>query len=183
MAGQILGNLVACEGLIFYQCHEPSLSWSVAQQCLPRSWWHHQMETFSVLLAICVGNSPVSGEFPAQRQVTRSFHVFFDLRLNKLLSKQSWGWWFEMQSCPLWRHCNVCINSSPPGQNSRLFAHDIFRCIFVNEKFCILVKISLKFVPKDNNPALVQIMAWHRIGNKPLPEPMLTWFTDAYMRH
>ena len=53
------------------------------------------METFSVLLAICAGNSPVPGEFPTQRPVTRSFHVFFDLRLNKLLSKQSWGWWFE----------------------------------------------------------------------------------------
>ena len=50
------------------------------------------------------------------------------------------------------------LNSSPPGQNGRLFADDVFRCIFVNEKFCILIKISLKFVPKDpidNNPALV----------------------------
>ena len=46
------------------------------------------METFSALLAICAGNSPVPGEFPTQRPVTRSFDVFFDLRLNKLLSKQ-----------------------------------------------------------------------------------------------
>ena len=64
------------------------------------------METFSALLAICVGNSPVPGEFPAQRPVTRSFDVFFDLRLNKRLSKQSWGWWFETPSRPLWRHRN-----------------------------------------------------------------------------
>ena len=54
------------------------------------------METFSVLLAICAGNSPVNGEFPTQRPVTRSFDIFFDVRLNKRLSKQSWGWWFEM---------------------------------------------------------------------------------------
>ena len=47
------------------------------------------------------------GEFPAKRPVTRSFDVFFDLRLNKQLSKQSWGWWFEMLLHPLWRHCNV----------------------------------------------------------------------------
>ena len=47
------------------------------------------------------------GEFPSQRSVTRSFDLFFDLRLNKRLSKQSWGWWFETQSRPLWRHCNV----------------------------------------------------------------------------
>ena len=46
------------------------------------TWWRHQMETFSALLVICAGNSPVSGEFPAQRPVTRSFDVFFDLGLN-----------------------------------------------------------------------------------------------------
>ena len=70
-------------------------------------WWRHQMETFSALLAICAENSPVPGEFPAQRPVTRSFDVFFDLRLNKRLSKQSRGWWFETLSHPSWRHCNV----------------------------------------------------------------------------
>ena len=47
------------------------------------------------------------GEFPAQRPVTRSLDVLFDLRLNKQLSNQSWGWWFEMLSRPLWRQCNV----------------------------------------------------------------------------
>ena len=64
------------------------------------------METFSALLAICAGNSPVTGEFPAQRPVTRSFDAFFDLHPNKRLSKRSWGWWFETPSRPLWRHCN-----------------------------------------------------------------------------
>ena len=47
------------------------------------------MQTFSALLAICVGNSPVTGEFPPQRPVPRSLDVFFDLRLNERLSKQS----------------------------------------------------------------------------------------------
>ena len=46
------------------------------------------------------------GEFPAQRPVTQSVDVFFDLRLNNRLSKQSRGWWFETISCPLWRHCD-----------------------------------------------------------------------------
>ena len=74
------------------------------------SWWRHQMETFSALLALCAGNSPGTGEFPTQRLVTQSFDVFFDLRLNKLLSKQSWGWWFETLPCPLWRHSNgACL--------------------------------------------------------------------------
>ena len=47
------------------------------------------METFSALLAICAGNSPVAGEFPVQKPVTRNFDVSFDLSLNKPLSKQS----------------------------------------------------------------------------------------------
>ena len=54
------------------------------------------METFSALLALRAGNSPVPGEFHAQRPVTQSFDVFFDLRLNKRLRKQSRGWWFDM---------------------------------------------------------------------------------------
>ena len=67
-----------------------------------------------------------------------------------------------------------------------ILADDIFKCIFLNEKICILIKISPKCVPKgpiDNNPALVQIMAWRLFGTKSLSEPMLTRFTDAHMRH
>ena len=64
------------------------------------------METFFALLALCVGNSPVTSEFPSQRPVMRNFDVSFDLRLNIRFSKQSWSWWFETPSRPLWRHCN-----------------------------------------------------------------------------
>ena len=71
-----------------------------------RSWRRNEMETFSALLAICAGNSTVPGEFLAQRPVTRSFDIFFDLHPNKRLSKQWWGWWFETPSCPFWRHRN-----------------------------------------------------------------------------
>ena len=71
------------------------------------SWWRHQMETFSALLAICAGNSPVPGEFPTQRPVTRNFDVYFDLRPDKRFTKQSWGWWFETLSHSLWRHRNA----------------------------------------------------------------------------
>ena len=91
-------------------------------------WWRHQMEIFSALLAICAGNSPVSGEFPAQRPVTRSFDIFFDLRLNKRLSKQPWGWWFETPSCPLWRQCNVnsipCQEPNPTHRNTVAVIHE-----------------------------------------------------------
>ena len=73
---------------------------------LEKTWWCHQMGTFSVLLDLCAGNSPVTGDFPSQMPVTRSFDVFFDVRLNKRLSKQSRRWWFETPSRSLWRHCN-----------------------------------------------------------------------------
>ena len=80
----------------------------------------------------------------------------------------------------------MTVNSSPLEQNGRFFPDDIFKCIFMNEQFRILIRISLKFVPKDpinNIPALVEIMVWRRSGDKPLFEPMLTQFIDAYIRH
>ena len=99
----------ALQLLVFFRV----TSASVHRVCTDRfpsnflSWWCHEMETFSALLAICAGNSPVIGEFSAQRPATRSFDVFFDLRLHIRLSKQSWGWWFETLSRPLWRLCNA----------------------------------------------------------------------------
>ena len=71
-------------------CHDTSSVWP--------SMMTSSNGNFSALLALCAGNSPVTGEFLAQRPVTRSFDVFFDLRLNKPLSKQPWGWWFETPS-------------------------------------------------------------------------------------
>ena len=79
--------------------------------------WKH----FLFFLAICAGNSLDTGEFPTQRPVTRGFDVFFDLRLNKRLSKQWWGWWFERPSGPLWRHCNVSVSQMavcPPSTST-----------------------------------------------------------------
>ena len=80
----------------------------------------------------------------------------------------------------------MCINSSLPWQNGCHVADDSFNLIFVNEKVCVTIRILLKFVPKspiDKKSALVRVMAWRRTGDKPLPEPLLTQFTDAYMRH
>ena len=70
------------------------------------SWWRHHMETFSALLTLCAGNSPIAGEFPSRRPVTRSFDFFY-LGLNKRLSKHSRCWWFETPSRSLWHRCNV----------------------------------------------------------------------------
>ena len=75
------------------------------------------------------------------------------------------------------------VHTLKPGQNGRRFADDTFKRIFLNENFRISIKISLKFVPKrpiNNNPALVQIMAWRRSGDKPLSEQWWSVYWRIY---
>ena len=103
-------------------------------------WWGHQMETFSALLALCAGNLPVTGEFPAQRPVTLSFDVFFYLCLNKRFSKQSWGWWFETPSRPLWRHCNNTVVSKTIGE------------IWIKTQTFLFKKMHFKMLSEDCQP-------------------------------
>ena len=79
-----------------------------------------------------------TGEFPTQRPVTRSFDVFFDLHLNKRLSKQPWGWWFEMASWSLWRQCNEIVDFSPCDleiwwMTSKTYRTPLLHCI----KLCV----------------------------------------------
>ena len=82
--------------------------------------WRHQIEPFPTLLALCVGNSPVTGEFPFQRPVTRSFYVFFDLCVNNRLIKQSGGWWFVTPPSSLWRHHND-VRWNQQDRSKRIF--------------------------------------------------------------
>ena len=86
-------------------------------------------------------------------------------------------WLFLYQLLWVWLFgTDVDINTLGLRQNGRLFADDTFKRIFLNEHIRIPIKISLKGVPKgpiDNIPALVQIMAWRRPGDKPLSEPMM----------
>ena len=120
------------------------------------SWWRHQMETFfSALLALCAGNSPITGEFPAQRPVTRSFNAFFDLPLNKRLSEQSWGWWFETLSHPLWRQCNdIWFKSlfqmeiwSMFAQVQNLLQKDYLQVFIIpNEKSTKMTMVSVRYM-------------------------------------
>ena len=112
------------------------------------------METFSALLAICAGNSPVTGEFPAQRPVTRSFDVFYDLRLNKRLSRQSWGWWAETLSRPLWRHCNggpgLNIQTIFPGIRIRItkirqsWDRVIYMYLYNGNRYTLYIQTALR---------------------------------------
>ena len=86
------------------------------------------------------------------------------------------NWLVVCMGCLVVWIVGVCkVNSLRPRQNARHFA-DIFNCILVNENVWISIKISLKFIPKDpinNVPALVQILAWRRPGDKPISEPMM----------
>ena len=93
------------------------------------------MEAFSALLAVCEGNC----EFPSQRPVTQSFDVFFDLRPNKRLGKQTWGWWFETPSRLLWRHCNETCTGEPTKHARGGWGHfTLFEFIelFANDQLC-----------------------------------------------
>ena len=80
--------------------------------------------------------------------------------------------------------CPIAPHTFRLRQNARHIGDDIFKCIFLNENVWVLIKISLKFVPKgpiENIPTLVKITAWPRPGDKPLSEPMVVKFTGAYM--
>ena len=108
--------------------------------------------------------------------------------LNQCLNIVNWTqgskfqWYFHQNTTILhWKMAAIlsqpqCINTLRPRQNGRHFPSDIFKCIFLFENVWIWIKISLKFVLKvriNNIPALVHIMAWRRIGDKPLSEPMM----------
>ena len=99
-----------------------------------------------------------------------------------ILSRPQWvnmlhkGTSRRIKTSATWAVTTCPFNTLRPRQNGCHFADDIFSCIFVNENIWVPIKISLKFVPKgslNNIPALAQIMAWRRPGNKPLSEPMM----------
>ena len=109
MQGQyLIEHLLSCDeisNLNFRTCRDRNYTVDISEIFqIEVMWWRHQMETFSALLALCAGDSPGSPvNLTSQRPVTLSFDVFFD----KLLSKQSWGWWSETPSRSLWRHCSA----------------------------------------------------------------------------
>ena len=109
-------STIACKQLTVCESHAKSIILTMSQYHRSYSLFisrgRHQMETFYALLALCEGNTPVIGGFPSRRPVTRSFDVFFDLRLNKWLSKLSRRRWFETPSRSLWRHCYAIKQSS-----------------------------------------------------------------------
>ena len=95
-------------------------------------------------------------------------------------SRFYWSQTWPIHNQPLHSSAQEVVDKSQhslrPRQNGHHFADDVFKCIFLNENVWILLKISLKFVPKgpiNNIPSLVQVMAWRRPGDKPLSEPMM----------
>ena len=89
--------------------------------------WKH----FPRYWPFCAGNSPVNGEFRSQRPVTRSFDLFFDLRMNKRLSKQSRRRWFETPSRSVWRQSNI---PKRLGQRHGCWCPSFLRCQLIRSK-------------------------------------------------
>ena len=113
------------------------IKWKRFPRCWPFVWGIHR--------------SPVN--FPAQRPVTRSFDVFFDLSLNQRLSKQSWGWWFETLPRPLWRHCNV------DSRTTRMFTTFLFN----GGSMQSLIKKTTLASVKRSNKAINHFSTGHSI--------------------
>ena len=135
-------------------------------------WWRHQMETFSALLAICAGNSPVTGEFTAQRPVTRALML-------SLIWAWINGWVNNREAGDLRRHrahydvIIMCISLAiswglthwPPRRFKRNFREVIFKLILVTDGWGVSYKIALRWMPldlTDDKSTLVQLMAWCR---------------------
>ena len=122
---------------------------------------------FRVTGHLC-GEFTVPGEFPTQRPVTRGFDVYFDLRPNKRLSKQSWGWWFEMPSRPLWRHLNGAITGR---------AH--FAIARQSNLMSIKMWDELTYISLNFNDATVEV--WEFISNY-IPHIMVDMITYPYQK-
>ena len=117
-----------------------------------------------------IHRSPVNS--PPKWPVTRKMFPFDDVVINVMRHNISWD-------LPLLTHL-------PLDKMTTIFAGEIFKCISMNEKFSISIRMLLKFVPGgpiDSKWALVQVMASRQICDKPLPESMMIHFTDAYMQH
>ena len=114
--------------------------------------------TFSALLALCAGN--------AQRPVTRSFDVFFELRLIKRLSKHSPGWWFKTLSRPFWRHCNVLeIRGGVAKQLSSVEYNSTF--FFKYWKYLIVsyyIQVWYRYLVQISEHLSPSLKCWHWLG-------------------
>ena len=104
-------------------------------------------ENISALLALCAGNTQVTGEFPSQRPVTQSFDIFFYLRLNKRLSKQSRSRLFGMPSRLLWRHCNAPKTSLHELSNTWMKDPSFLNVMIVTDKMAKQDILNVKHGP------------------------------------
>ena len=145
-------------------------------------WWRHQMETFSALLAICAGNSPVTGEFPAQRPVTQSFDVFFFMWawINNRANNRGAG--------DLRRHranYDVTVmtwtHTERNGRYDADDAKDLYRKKIIGFQIRIHWYVSIFLINDDST--LVPVMAWCCQANQPLSDIMLTHIFDATWFH
>ena len=136
---------------------------------------------FRALLALCEGNPSVTGGFPWQRPVTQSFGVFFDVCLNKRLSKQSWCRWFETASSPLWHDCNECTCSISHNSPFRTFLFWMEHCGIWNG--CILGFVNQVNWKRSN---MRKSFEWIYVNNLDLKMPIMShdsamarkWFPD-----
>ena len=112
------------------------------------SWWRHQTQTFSTLLVLCEGNLPITGGFPPERPVSRSFDVFFDLRLNKRLSNQDTG---DLRRCRAYYDVTVMCPIKVRLYQERLFSSRQWTLLSLHSLHCAgnLYRQNVPFQPEN----------------------------------
>ena len=105
----------------------------ISGELLHIPWWRHQMETFSALLALCVGNSSVTVNSPHRGQWREALMFSLTCALNnERLNKQSWGWWFESTLHSLWRHCHAKISIADEDFKNQCLIAESFPCLLMD---------------------------------------------------
>ena len=136
--------------------------------CIFFSWWLCQVSLLFIYMKLLFNSLHTACDF-LKYNINKHLWIYQEHFLRKCIEMH-----LLLGILSQWPH--VTLNTLRPRQNGRHFADDILKHIFLNEIIWIPIKISLKFVPKgsiNKIPALVQIMAWRRPGDKPLSEPMV----------
>ena len=163
----------------------------------PPQWWSLSLQSMVTFMLKSTQRSQITNACPLTKCdnlewiLTNAPSNYF-IRSTKSKSNDQCTWCIS-DVCTLnngteWTHLKNILSKLThlPWTNWPLFRRRYFRCIFLNENVQISIKISLRFLPKgpiDDIPVLVQVMAWHWPGDKPLSVPMIVEFNDAYMRH
>ena len=161
----------------YHTKHDSDKSRHWSDNTLTKEWVSYEGFFVSILWRndlVIMKLSEFGEKYPLGRVKTEPLEIRGTKYLSQHKNKSTWKGRFSYIIHNI--KCHLLFNTLRPRQNGRQYADDIFKCIFLYINCCILIEISLKFVPyapTNNNPAFVQIMDWYSTCKKPLYEPMM----------